>query len=155
VTTLHLRRTQQGFVPDTAEDWEQAKRFKLGSVTKAEVVNPRNIKFLRKCFALLQVGFGLWEETGIRAQYKGEEIKPNFERFRKDVIILAGFGYPVVNLRGEVRYEAESISFGNMDEERFEKLYNAVLSTIVHKVMRGRISEERLRYMVDAVEEFA
>lgn len=155
MTTLHLRKTLQGFVPDTERDHEAAKRFKLGSTVKADITNPRNLRFFRKWWALVQVAFEMWEEIGVRATYKGEEVRPNFERFRKDVTILAGYHHPVVNLRGEVRMEADSISFGNMDEETFEKLYNATLATIVSKVMQGRVSEDRLREMAEAVEEFA
>lgn len=150
-----MRRTMHGFIPDTEKDWEAAKRFKLGSVAKAEVTNPRNLRFFRKWFALVQVGYEMWEETGIRAEYRGEEIRPNFERFRKDVTILAGHCHAVVNLRGEVRLEADSIAFGSMDEEIFEKLYNTTLTVLVHKVMRGRVSEARLKEMAEAVEEFA
>lgn len=155
MTTIYVRKTMQGFVPDTAKDHEAAKRFKLGQVVKAEVKVPRNLAFFRKWWALIQVGYELWEETGIRATWKGEEVRPNLERFRKDVTILAGYGHPVVNLNGEVRYEAESIAFGSMTEERFDNLYQATLSTIVRKVMQGRVSEERLREMAEAVEEFA
>jgi hypothetical protein len=152
---IYLRRVQQGFIPDTAEDWEKAKRYKLGAVVKAEVTNPRNLRFFRKWFALLQVGFQMWEEIGVRAEYKGEPVLPSFERFRKDVTILAGHHHPVVNLKGEIRMEADSIAFGNMSEEEFEKLYNATLSVLVHKVMRGRVSESRLREMAESIEEFA
>lgn len=155
MTTLYLRKTMGGLVPDTDEDFEASKRFKLGQVVKAEITNPRNLAFFRKWFALVKVGFNLWDETGIRAEWKGEEIRPDFDRFRKDVTILAGFGRPVVNLKGEIRYEADSISFGKMDEDAFEKLYNATLTTIVQKVMRGKVSEERLREMAERVEEFA
>lgn len=155
MTDVYLRKVPHGFVPDTEKDWEAAKRFRLGQVVKAEMVNPRNLRFFRKWWALIGVGFELWEESGVRAEYKGEEVAPNMERFRKDVTILAGFGYPVVNLRGDVRMEAESIAFGSMSEERFDKLYQATLATIVHKVMRGRVSEEQLRQMAEAVEEFA
>lgn len=155
MTAIYLRRMQHGFVPDTAEDWDKAKRFKLGAVVKAEVKNPRNLRFFRKWWALVQVGFEMWEEVGVRAEYKGEEVLPNFERFRKDVTILAGFGHPVVNLRGELRFEADSIAFGNMDEERFENLYNATLSVLVRKVLQGRVTEDRLREMAEAIEEFA
>jgi hypothetical protein len=97
----------------------------------------------------------MWEEIGVRAEYKGEPVMPSFERFRKDVTILAGHHHPVVNLKGELRMEADSIAFGNMSEEEFEKLYNATLAVLVHKVMRGRVSEARLREMAEAVEEFA
>lgn len=155
MSKVYLRRVQHGFIPDTEHDWEAAKRFKLGQVVKAEVTNPRNVRFFRKWWALVQVAFEMWEETGVKAEYKGEEILPNLERFRKDVTILAGHYKAVVNLRGETRLEADSIAFGSMSEETFEKLYNATLTVIVHKVMQGRVSEQRLREMAQAVEEFA
>lgn len=152
---VYLRKTISGLVPDREEDAEALKRFKLGAVVKADVTNPRNIAFFRKWFALVKVAFGLWEETGIRATHKGQEILPNFDKFRKDVTILAGFCHPVLNVNGELRMEADSISFGSMSEETFEKLYAATLTAIVHRVMKGRISEERLREMAERVEEFA
>ena len=152
---VYLRKTLSGLVPDREEDAEALKRFKLGAVVKADITNPRNVAFFRKWFALVKVAFGLWEETGIRATYKGQEILPNFNKFRKDVTILAGFCHPVLNVNGELRMEADSIAFGSMSEETFEKLYAATLTTIVHRVMKGRISEERLREMAERVEEFA
>ncbi len=155
MTAIFMRRTMHGFVPDTEKDWDAAKRFKLGSVAKAEVTNPRNVRFFRKWWALIEVGYGMWEETGIKAEYKGEEVRPNLERFRKDVTILCGHCHPVVNLKGELRLEADSIAFGSMDEDIFERLYQTTLTVLVHKVMRGRISEQRLREMAEAVEEFA
>ena len=155
MSTIYLRRMQHGFIPDTESDWEAAKRFKLGQVVRSEITIARNVRFFRKWWALIEVAFGMWEETGVKGEYKGEEIRPNIERFRKDVTILAGHHHAVVNLRGEVRLEADSISFGNMQEETFEKLYNSTLTVIVHKVMRGRVSEQRLREMAQAVEEFS
>lgn len=155
MSVVHLRRIPQGFVPDTDDDWEACTRFTVGSVVKADVVNPRNYRFFCKWFALVKVGFGLWEETGVAVIHKGEKVRPNFSRFRKDVTILAGYHHPVININGELRLEADSIAFGKMDEDTFEKLYEATLATIVQKVMRGRITEERLREMAQAVEEFA
>lgn len=155
MTTVYLRKTISGLVPDREEDAEALKRFKLGDVVKAEVTFPRNIRFFRKWWALAKVGFGLWEETGVRAEYKGQIILPNFEKFRKDVIILTGHCHPVLNVRGELRLEADSIAFGNMGEETFENLYQGTLTTITHKIMRGKVSEDRLREMADRVEEFA
>lgn len=155
MTTVYLRKTISGLVPDREEDAELIRRFKVGSVVKAEITHPRNLRFFRKWFALVKVAFGLWEETGIHATHKGQTILPNFEKFRKDVTILAGHCHPVINVNGELRLEADSISFSHMDEETFERLYSATLTAIVHRVMRGRISEERLREMAERVEEFA
>ena len=156
MTTIYLRKTLGGFLPDTEEDQEKCKRFKMGDVCKAEVVNPRNYKFLRKWFALLKVGYDLWEETCPRHKHKGVDVLPDFERFRRDVTILSGFAKTVVNIRGELRLEAESVAFANMSEERFEELYSATINVLLHKVLTGRgISEMLLRNMADLVLDFA
>lgn len=57
------------------------------------------------------------------------------ERFRKDLIILAGFYEPTVNIRSEVRLEAKSISFAVMDEIEFERLYNATVDVILRRIL--------------------
>ena len=156
MTTLFLRKTLGGFVPDTEEDHEKLKRFKMGDVCKAEVVNPRNYKFFRKWWALVKVGYELWEETCPRHKHRGQDVMPNFERFRRDVTVLAGFAKPVVNVRGELRLEAESIAFANMGEERFEELYQQTINVLLTKVLTGRgFTEEKLRQMADSVMEFA
>jgi hypothetical protein len=152
---IYLRRVQQGFIPDTAEDWEKAKRYKLGAVVKAEVTNPRNLAFFRKWWALVTVGFDLWEELCPRLQYKGQDVAPNIERFRKDLIILCGYSTPTLNIKGELRMEADSIAFGNMSEEDFDGLYQKTIDVLLHKVLRGNVSAERLRDMVDSIMEFA
>ena len=156
MTTIYLRKTMGGFLPDTDEDQEKCRRFKMGDVCKAEIVNPRNYKFLRKWFALLKVGYELWEETCPRHKHKGQDVLPNFERFRRDVTVLAGCATAVVNVRGELRLEPESVSFANMTDERFEELYSGTINVLLNKVLTGRgLTEERLRKMADSVMEFA
>ena len=156
MTTLYLRKTMGGFLPDTEEDQEKCRRFKMGDVCKAEIVNPRNYKFLRKWFSLVKVGYELWEETCPRHKYKGEDVMPNFDRFRRDVTVLAGFFNPTVNIRGELRLDAESISFANMGEDRFEELYSETINVLLQKILYGRgITEDKLRQMADSVMGFS
>ena len=58
----------------------------------------------------------------------------NPERFRKDVIILAGYFDATYRLDGDVRIEAKSISFASMSEDEFEKLYSATIDVILKHV---------------------
>ena len=39
------------------------------------------------------------------------------------------------NLNGEVRYKAKSISFARMNQETFEKLYSAVITVVLQRVL--------------------
>jgi hypothetical protein len=50
--------------------------------------------------------------------------------FRKEVVIRAGYFTVTTDLKGNTRLEAESISFSNIDETRFAKIYSDVFNVI-------------------------
>jgi len=153
-----LIRTMDGFAPADDEAAENMKRFKIGSVAMMDVRLMRNGAFFRKWWALVKLGFEHFEEASLDKEYKGQKIKPDFERFRKDITILAGFYRPVWNVKGEMRIEAESISFGSMTEERFTKLYDATIQVLLQKVFNGervkKWTETELRSLVDQISRF-
>ena len=156
MTTVYLRKTMGGFLPDTEEDQEKCKRFRMGDICKAEIVIPRNYEFFKKWWALVTVGYQLWSELCPPTFHRGTPVQPNIERFRKDVTIMAGYRHLVVNIHGEIRWEADSISFGNMLETTFDKLYSATIDVLLQKVLVGRgITEDRLREMAESVMDFA
>ncbi len=85
------------------------EKLKAGQGVRATIKRARNVHFRRKAFALFKLAFDVWEpETN--QTYKGEAVSKDFDRFRKDMTILAGFSKAVYNARGEVRLEAESLS---------------------------------------------
>ena len=111
-------------------------RLKLGQGLRAEVKRARNILFHRRMFALLNFAFDLWDCPAL--EYQGQPVAKNFDRFRKDITILAGFFDAVTNLRGEVRLEAKSLAFHNMGEEEFERVYRAVLGVVWDRILRSK-----------------
>jgi len=149
-------RSEVGLLP--ADDPSRAwfAKLKIGTQIDGEFTQPRNPKFHRRFFALINTGFDYWCEIAPPLDYKGIAALPDLERFRKDITIMAGFFKPVANLKGEVRLEAESIAFHSMDEERFEKLYSAVIQTLLRLVFKNDAnwSEPRLRSIVDQLVEF-
>lgn len=126
--------------PATEEDVESLSKIKIGEVIRCKYSRYRSYKFHKKYFALLNHAFDFWEMDGV--EYKGQPVQKNFERFREDIQILAGFGYPVVNINGEVRYRSKSISFGKMSEEEFEKLYSKVIDVILGKILTSYTKED-------------
>ena len=90
--------------------------------------------FHRKLFALLNLGFEYWVPAD--TEWKGIQAEKNFDRFRKDVLILAGFREVVVNIKGESRVEARSISFASMDDVEFGRVYSAVFNVLWRMVMQ-------------------
>lgn len=115
---------------------ELIAKLKTGQGVRADIKRIRNYKFHRKAFALFQLGFEAWEPSVSGETYKGEPVAKDFERFRKDITILAGYRKAVFNARGEVRVEAESISFASMDETQFEIFFKTVLNVIWSRILR-------------------
>ncbi|ABO60573.1 DUF1367 family protein (plasmid) [Burkholderia vietnamiensis] len=109
------------------------KRYATDTLIRCEVKQVRNPRFHRKFFALLTLGFESWEPPIL--EYKGFEVQKDFEHFREDVTIAAGFYVVTTNLHGSVRLRAQSISFASMKQDEFERLYNAVANVLLQKVL--------------------
>ena len=135
------------FAPCTPESIEMAKTIPIGKEIDIEYSFPRNTQFHRKWFALLKIGYDNWAPGEINSQYGTPE--KNFERFRKDVTILAGYYHIVVRLDGTTRVEADSVSFGNMDEAQFSELYSKTIDVLLKRVYNSSMSAEQLDELVD------
>jgi len=123
------------WIPATEQDREFTAKKKAGVQIHADWKERRNPKFHNKFFAMLNTGFQYWEPGEIDCKY-GTPQK-NFDQFRKDVIILAGFYTINHRLDGTFRVEAKSISFGRMEEQEFVKVYQAVLTVLLDNVFTG------------------
>jgi len=153
---LLLQKTVQGLIPADDEAVQKYSKIKLGAIVRTETSEMRNAAFFRKWWALVKLTFDIWSDSAPTVEHKGVQVLPDFDRFRKDVTILAGFYKPVFNVKGELRLEPESLAWGSMDEERFEKLYSATIDAILQKVLpKAGLSEQELRRMVDEVVRFA
>ncbi len=153
-----LIRAQAGLVPgdDPTRDW--FNHIKLGATILAEARQMRNGAYFRKWWALVNLAYDYWSESVSTIEYKGEPVLPQLERFRKDLTITAGFYRPVVNLKGELRIEPESLRWASMTEERFAQLYDATIQVLLRRVFNGRVcpqwSEEQLRALAEQILEF-
>lgn len=148
---VHVMKNPQGaFVPATEEDIELMRKFKVGEVQRVEITQMRNGKLFRKFFVLAKFAFDMWSDRLPEQEWNGVKVLANFDRFRKDLIILAGFFKPVWNAKGEVRVEADSISWANMSDEKFEKLYSKSIDVILAKIIpNAGLDEKKLRDTVD------
>lgn len=130
-----MKSASGALVPADAECEETIRSFKIGQGVRMKASKCRSLPFHRKAFALFQLAFDIWEPPADHL-YKGEPIAKDFDRFRKDVTITAGFYRSVFNLRGEVRLEAESLNWASMDEVRFQQCYRAVLNVVWQKILK-------------------
>ena len=150
----NMMKTLTGWLPADADSEEWHKKKKLGSVCRFKTTEIRNYRFLKKFFALLNLGFEYWTPGVISCDYGVPE--KNFERFRKDVTILAGYYHTVIRLDGTVRIEADSISFAKMDDDTFSKLYGSVLDVLVKRIsVLNKMGKEETNRAVDKLLEFA
>jgi hypothetical protein len=154
---LTLTKTPQGhLIPFSDEDADNLRRYKAGSTVRADIAEMRNGAYFRKWWVLAKFAFDVWCETVPQREYQGVAVQPDFERFRRDLIILAGFFRPVFAASGELRLEPESLKWSKMNEERFDKLYSATINVVLEKLLpKGRYSEVELRALVDRTMEFA
>lgn len=137
-------------VDDEAHDYVTA--MSKSDVVSAEFRKARNTQFHRKFFALLKFAFDVWSERCGQREYKGKTVEPNFERFRADVTILAGYYEPIFDVRGDTRLQAKSIAFSRMDEAEFADLYSRVIDVLLNKVFPDlEMTEADLTQAVDNV----
>lgn len=135
-----------------AAEGDGLEHVKIGQAVRCKVVKVRNYEHHKKYFALMNTAFDWWTPRDV--EYKGLPVAKNIDRFRHDVMILAGYGFPVIDVRGGVHMEAESISFGSMDQAKFEQVYSDCLQVILDKVL-SRADEARLNEAVEAIMDFA
>jgi hypothetical protein len=115
--------------------WRRLIKMEAGEIAQAEMAIPRNYRFHKKFMALINFAFDAWEPCRVNKTYKGQPVAKNITRFRKDVIVQAGFYEQTFDLNGNMKLEAQSISFANMDDAEFEQLYSSVADVILDKVL--------------------
>lgn len=127
--------------------------IRLGSAIHADFKRMRNAAFHRKLFALFQLAFEYFDPPEIDTKWGKPE--KHFDTFRKNVTILAGFGHPVFNIDGTFKMEADSLSFGSMDQDTFDDLYSKVLDVLMAKIpMLSRMTKEEVDDLTNKVLEF-
>ncbi|MCK4499912.1 DUF1367 family protein [Candidatus Babeliales bacterium] len=150
---MELRFAKPGpgtiLAPADEQTAEAIKRLKIGEIIHGDYKKQRNYRFHKKMFALLNFAFDHWQPGKLQdPKWKGIKPEPNFDRFRKDLIILAGFYEAHYRVNGEVRIEAKSIKFGKMDETEFSELYNKVINVVLQKILVN-YSRDELDNVID------
>jgi len=154
MTEIALMKIPNGLVPADNNSDEFLKKIKLGEIIHSDFKRLRNYKFHKKLFALLNLAYEYWSPGEINSKYGKPE--KNFERFRKDAIILAGYYHTVVRLDRSIRVEADSISFAKMDEDTFQGVYQNVLTVLMkHISVLGEMGEDEINRLTDRFLDFA
>jgi hypothetical protein len=70
------------------------------------------------------------------------------------VIILAGYYTQTFDIKGRMKLEAESISFGSMDQPQFEAVYSACLDVLLNDVLKTYKNREEVDAVVERMLNF-
>src|SRR5690606_34354997 len=99
---LCVTKTPAGFIPVREEDQEFYQSAGAGEIWLGKVkrLKPRNARFFRKWWALVDFAFEHWEPEVKTTRYGVPE--KNRERFRKDLTVLAGFYETTFKINGDV-----------------------------------------------------
>lgn len=134
MTQIVLMKIAGGVLaPVDQQGIDYLSKMKLGAGVKITATKHNNVAFHRKMFALLGLAFDAWEAPPL--MHKGEPVAKNIDQFREDITILSGFYESAVRLDGSIRFTAKSWSFEKMDDEEKERLYNAIINTVLAKVL--------------------
>lgn len=120
-------------VPVDQQGIEAVSKLKLGQGVKVTMARHNNVAFHRKLFALANLAYEAWEP--VEKEHKGVPITKNFDQFREDITILAGFYETRVRVNGDIRYIAKSWSFASMPDEEKDRLFNAIINVILKHVL--------------------
>jgi hypothetical protein len=110
-------------VPSDAIGMEALKAITEGSTVTARLTQPRNLKFLRLWFALLQVVF------------EAQNSFISLDHMRDAISIGIGFSEEVVDLDGVVHVIPKSISFAKLDEDGFRAFFDKAVDLIITKIL--------------------
>lgn len=121
------------FQPAHDMDAEKLIKFKTGEHYEVDIPLSRNPAFLRKVMVFFHFCFDHWDGSKVHEFCSETE---QFDRFRKDLTILAGFYIRAERLDGTLRTEAESLSFSNMSEERFQECYSALINASLKHIFK-------------------
>jgi hypothetical protein len=123
---------------------EELNKFKTNEVYEVEIKRTRNPQFHGKVFSFLQFCFWHWKgDNEFQSEHK------QFDMFRRNLTVLAGYREEFYKIDGSVRVEAKSLSYGSMSQSEFEDLYNALIQaalTHIFKTNDEKIYNQLLGY---------
>lgn len=125
--------------PATDEMAENLKSLKNNEQYEIEIKRQRNPAFHRKVFAFFAFCYDCW--SGAHTEWEFQDPDAQFDTFRKNLTVLAGFRVVTYTLDGRFRVEAESLSYANMEQDRFEKVYKALINAAIKHVFNNTRDE--------------
>ena len=122
-----------GLIPNDDFDADSMLKYKTGEVYEVDIKLVRNPQFLKKVIMFFKFCEHHWDGEKVHEYVSSKE---QFDRFRKDLTILAGFYDKTTRLDGSIRLEAKSLAFGSMNEETFQECYLALTKAAMKHIFK-------------------
>lgn len=142
---LYCRVTPTGFVPLDDIDWEKKRQLRLDSDVRVRITKPRNIRFHRKFFALLNIAF-----DNLPEQVQQNRKIDSIEKLLSLIKIHLGY-YNVVKIDGRDVIDLHSIIFAKMDETDFRIFYDRAVSDILQCFLQGTDRNDLIQEVEDFI----
>jgi hypothetical protein len=123
---MTMHRVGNTLVPDDGLSEERLLSIAEGVPVKATVTVPRNIKFHRLFFKLLDVVFKAQDEP---KQFPTEKI------FMRELKKAMGFGAFYKDSDGKTDFIEDSIAFDKMDDTEFREFFNRAVDIILINIL--------------------
>ncbi|WP_172606638.1 DUF1367 family protein [Pantoea coffeiphila] len=127
--------------PVNERELERMTRFANGTQHSVDIKLARNPSFHRKVFAFFNFCFEYWCAENSGLAFLDEAAQ--FDTFRRQLTVLAGYYVKTYKFDGSVRIEAKSLSYGDMDQDEFEQCYSALINAAI-KHLFGNTSDPRV-----------
>ena len=126
-----LKQPGGALLPAFDTEAQKLERFKTGAVYPIEIKTSRHPEFHGKVFSFLQFCFDHWSADKTDARFKTSAAQ--FDTFRKNLTVLAGYKDVTFTIDGRLRVDAKSLAFNNMSQAEFEECYSALINAaLVH-----------------------
>lgn len=136
---LYCKVTSNGLVPLDDNDLSNYRKLKLESDVRVQITQPRNIKFHRKLFALLQLVIENMPDR-LRANRGIHSVEALLAALKIDM----GY-FSTVKIDGRNLIKLKSISFAKMDEAQFSRFYDLAVTDILNNYLPGTNRNALLR----------
>jgi hypothetical protein len=142
MSTFHLAKKDNAFIPADTESQIKAYKVKQGEVVRCKKIDRRNYEFHKKFFALISFTF-----HNLPVQYDGNFVDE--DDLREELLKAVGWKRTYTNFKGVQETRAKSVSYDSVGQEKFEKIYNRVLDVVCRMVgvEETDIMDELLNFM--------
>lgn len=136
-----IKMADCSLLPLDEREKEALKSLKTGEQYEIEIIRTRNPAFHRKVFAFFNFCFEHWAAD--KTEWAFFDERKQFDTFRKNLTVLAGYKEVSYTIDGRVRVEAQSLSYGNMDQAEFELCYSALINAALKHIF-GNTRDEQI-----------